>query len=289
MSEIGFIGLGAMGTAIARRFLAADHNVLAWNRSSEPLDALVEAGARRASSADEALAADISFSMLSNDAAVLSILTDDALQAGGNRVHVCLSSISPEAADAAAEVCRRNGVSYVAAPVLGRPEVATAGKLNVLLAGQDNAIDQVRELVSAFSVRAWYIAEEPRSANIVKIAVNYNIIHALQAIGESVALVERNGASASAFVELLHSTLFGGVVYENYGRMIAERAYRPAGFSLELGLKDLTLARGVAEAAGLELASMQGLVETFTRAIADSSLDGADWSSIAEVSRRDDL
>lgn len=285
MSTVGFIGLGAMGAAIAGRLVNAGHDVIVWNRSPEPVEVLVASGARRAASAAEALAANVSFSMVSNDEAVAAVLTHKTLEGESGRVHVCLSSISPAAADATAAICRDHAVGYVAAPVLGRPEVAAAGQLNVLLAGRGEDVDRVRDLVAAFSTRAWDIAAEPRAANIVKIAVNYNILHALQAIGESVALVERNGADAEEFVELLHATLFGGVVHGAYGPIIARRAYRPPGFTLDLGLKDLMLACGVAEAAGLELLTMPALQEAFRRALADPSLSGADWSAIAEVSR----
>lgn len=286
MTQVGFLGLGAMGSAIANRLLTAGHDVTVWNRSDGPVEAMVAAGARPADSAREALATPISFSMLANDDAVASVVDEESLAGRGGRVHVCLSSISPEAADALGEKCRQVGIGYVSAPVIGRPDAAKAGKLNVLLGGEPKQVAKVRHLVRAFSVRGWDIGPEPSSANIVKIAVNYNIIHSLQALGESVAMVERNGADSSAFVDLLRSTLFGGIVYEGYGRLIAERAYRPAGFTVALGRKDLALAQRVAEAAGLRLATMPALVQVFDEALSDASFDGCDWSVVAEVSRR---
>jgi 3-hydroxyisobutyrate dehydrogenase-like beta-hydroxyacid dehydrogenase len=123
-------------------------------------------------------------------------------------------------------------------------------------------------------------------ANIVKIAVNYNIIHALQALGESIAMVEEHGVDANEFVDVLHATLFGGVVHGGYGPMIANRAYRPAGFTLGLGQKDLLLADGIAREAGLELATLPALIRVFQQALADPALAQCDWSAIAEVSRR---
>jgi 3-hydroxyisobutyrate dehydrogenase-like beta-hydroxyacid dehydrogenase len=124
-------------------------------------------------------------------------------------------------------------------------------------------------------------------ANGVKVSVNYNIIHALQALGESVAMVERQGVDPELFVELLTSSLFGGVVYTGYGNQIAQHRYTPPGFSMELGRKDLGLAADVAKTAGVTLATMPALTEVFERALADPELAGYDWAAIAEVSRRD--
>jgi 3-hydroxyisobutyrate dehydrogenase-like beta-hydroxyacid dehydrogenase len=286
MTRIGFIGLGAMGSAIAGRLLDAGYEVLAWNRSAAAIDTLVERGAQRAHSPSEALAAPVSFSMLANDEAVREVLTGANLEGTAGRTHVCLSSISPEAAESLAATCERNAVGYASAPVLGRPEAAVAGRLHVLLAGTEETVARVRPLFEAFAVRTWDIATSPRAANIVKIAVNYTIIHALQALGESVAMVEQNGADPAEYVELLHETLFSGVVYGGYGRLIARRAYRPPGFPLELGYKDLNLAQTVAADAGLDLAAMPPLFAAFQQVMADPSLSGSDWSAIAEASRR---
>jgi len=117
--------------------------------------------------------------------------------------------------------------------------------------------------------------------------VNYNIIHAMQAMGESIAMTERLGVDAEQFAELLSSTLFGGVVYTGYGQMIAKGQYSPPGFHIALGRKDLALAEEVAAAGGVTPATMPALVEVFERALADPELRDYDWSAIAEVSRRD--
>jgi 3-hydroxyisobutyrate dehydrogenase-like beta-hydroxyacid dehydrogenase len=286
MSTIGFLGLGSMGSIIASRFVEAGFDVIAWNRSLEALESLVDAGSRAASSPIEALAAPVSFSMLANDDAVDAVLTAENFNGPVGRIHVCLSSISPAAADRVEAACRSNEVGYLSAPVLGRPEAAAAGQLNVLVAGPPEAVANVEKLLAVFGVRIWRMGQSPRIANVVKIAVNYNIIHALQAIGESVALTEQHGIDAAEFVELLHSTLFGGVVYGVYGRLIAERKYLPAGFTLELGLKDLLLADEVAGEAQVVLATMPALIETFRQALGDPGLTDSDWSAIAEVSRK---
>lgn len=286
MSTVGFLGLGAMGRGMAARLIDAGHDVRVWNRSEAPVAELVARGAT-AATVEEALSAEVSFSMLANDAAVEEVLSADALAAASGRTHVIMASISPSLADRMARTFSEAGLGYVAAPVLGRPEVAAAGQLNILAAGAPEAVEAVLPYFEAMGKRVWRLGETPSAANAVKASVNYNIIHALQAIGESVAMVERRGVPADVFTELLANTLFGGVVYTGYGKMIADRTYKPAGFPMSLGRKDLGLAQEVAESGGVVPATMPALIRVFDAALADPDLKDADWSGIAEVTRRD--
>jgi len=287
VTTLGFLGLGTMGGGMARRLVDEGHAVRAWNRSPAAVDDLVAAGAERAATAAEALAADVSFAMLANDEAAEAVLTDDAIRAAAGRTHVMMASISPALADRLTERFASAGATYVAAPVLGRPAVAAAGQLNIMAAGPADAVDAALPYLESMGSRIWRLGERPSVANAVKAAVNYNIIHAMQALGESIAMTERQGVPAAQFVELLSSTLFGGVVYGGYGGIIAEERYTPPGFHIALGRKDLGLAEEVAAAGGVTLATMPALIQVFERAMADPDLKDADWSAIAEVSRRD--
>jgi len=286
MTRIGFLGLGNMGRAMAGRLLAADHEVVVWNRSPEAADELVASGAALAAGPAEALAAPISFSMLANDEAAEAVLTAEHLHGEDGRVHVNMASISAAAADRLQLLHDQAGVGYVAAPVLGRPTVAEAGKLNIMAAGPAELIDRVEPLLAELSVRVWRFGDVPRRANVTKAAVNFMILHALQALGESITLVEAHDIDASDFVELLTNSLFGGVVYSGYGPMIAERRYTPAGFSMALGLKDLGLAEALAEEKGITLPTAPVIRDRFERALADDELQDYDWSGVAEVTRR---
>ncbi|GAA1691474.1 NAD(P)-dependent oxidoreductase [Microcella alkalica] len=284
---VGFLGLGSMGSAIATRLMASGHPVTVWNRSSAAAEQLVAAGAILAATPAEALSADISFSMLADDAAAETVLSADNLGAGGaGRIHVNMASISTSAAERLEGVARAAGVEYVASPVLGRPAVAAEGKLNILVAGPDSAVELVEPLLALCSVRRWRFGDEPRQANAVKIAMNFTILHALQAMAESITLVEAHGVDAADLIELMTSTLFPGAIYSGYGGMIAERRYSPPGFGMPLGLKDLGLAEALAAEFGIELPSAPVLRERFTTALADPSLAELDWSAVAEVTRR---
>ena len=288
MATVGFLGLGTMGKAMATRLIEAGHDVVVWNRSKEPVEEMVALGARAASSPVEALATGASFSMLANDAAAEAVLSAENL-AQGSGFHANMASVSPECGARIAAVAKASGIDYIASPVLGRPAVAAAGNLNILAAGDPEVIAQAEPFYRVMGTRTWPMGEKPEVANLVKVAVNYNIIHALEAMAESISLAEKSGVDGEAFVELLANTLFGGVVYQGYGNLIAKKEYLPAGFTADLGLKDLGLAQSAAEAVGASLPTADVLRKVFHATLAREDLAGMDWASIAEVIRDGDV
>jgi 3-hydroxyisobutyrate dehydrogenase-like beta-hydroxyacid dehydrogenase len=285
MAQLGFLGLGTMGREMARRLVDAGHDVVVWNRSPEPVAELVAAGARAAASPSDALAPPISFSMLANDAAADAVLATEHLSGDPGRLHVSMASLSPRAADGLAARFADAGVGYLAAPVLGRFTVAAAGELNIIAAGRPADLERAAPYFDILGKRVWTVGAEPRIANVVKAAVNYDIIHAFQAIAESVALVEAHDVDAGLFTELLSSTLFPGPVYTGYGAMIAERRYTPPGFTMTLGAKDLGLAETIAADAGIVLPTAPVLRRAFDAALAADDLKDVDWSGVAEITR----
>jgi 3-hydroxyisobutyrate dehydrogenase-like beta-hydroxyacid dehydrogenase len=282
MARVGFLGLGSMGQAMAQRLIDAGHDVVVWNRSAGPRDELASLGATAVETPAEALAVDLSVSMLANDVAVDAVLCEDNLPSH-RIVHANMASVSPDMARLLSARFEQAGHGYVASPVLGRPNVAASGGLNILAAGLTDDIVLLQPLFDAMGTKTWPLGELPHTANVVKIAVNYSIIHALQSLAESIAIATSAGVKPSDFVEVLTSTLFGGVVFTGYGNLIAERNYTPAAFSLELGLKDLGLAEATAEEAGISLPTSSLLRELFETALADPELADKDWSAVAEI------
>lgn len=288
MDHLSFLGLGRMGSAIAERMLQAGTPLTVWNRSeSAAVTSLRAVGATVASTAADALTAPISFSMLADDRAAEAVLSVENLGTSEHpRIHVNMASVSTKTSDLLARRFAELGIAYVAAPVLGRPEVAAAGKLNVLLAGPSRALDVVEPVLEACSTRRWRLGTVPRQASAVKISMNYMLLQALESMAESIALVEAEGVDAENFVELFTNSFFGGMVHQVYGGMIARREYYPAGFTLALGLKDLGLAEELAEDLDVDLATSSVIRSRFEAALAEPALAGADWSAVAEVSRR---
>jgi 3-hydroxyisobutyrate dehydrogenase-like beta-hydroxyacid dehydrogenase len=286
MTEIGFVGLGTMGAAMVRRLLERGHRVTVWNRSPQRAEELVALGAVRAGTVGDAVACGVVHSMLADDAAVLDTFTDAVLAAApGGTVHVNHATVGLAAADTLTERHRSAGVGYVAAPVLGRATLAEAGTVNVVAAGDPAVLDRVRPVLDDLARRTFVVGDAPRQASLVKIAVNYNLIHALQAIAESATLVEHGGVDAAVLVEVLTEAAFTGSAYGGYGPMIAGRSYRPPGFTVALGAKDLSLAEAAADDLGVVLPTSPTLRDLFARAVADPALADLDWSAVAEVTR----
>jgi 3-hydroxyisobutyrate dehydrogenase-like beta-hydroxyacid dehydrogenase len=286
MSNVGFIGLGRMGSEMARRFVEAGHDVLVWNRSKDAGTPLVEAGARMAADPSEALAADVAFSMLADDAAVDSVFSDEYLSGAKGATHINMATISPAMAHSLAERHHDAGVRYAAAPVLGGPDAAAKGQLHIFAAGATDVIDSNIGLFHELGQRVWRIGEIPEQANLVKIGVNYNLIHAIQTLAESINLIEKGGIDAHTFVRILTETAFTGTAYKEYGSLIADRSYLPAGFSPALGLKDLALAQAAARERSAALPTATAIRDIFETALSDEDLAKLDWSAIAEVTRR---
>ncbi|MDR2998493.1 MAG: NAD(P)-dependent oxidoreductase [Microbacterium sp.] len=287
MSSIAVVGLGAMGRPIARNLLAAGQEVTVWNRSPEPVAELVAEGARAAATVTEALQSGTVFSLLSNDAAVAATFLDSGVlaEAPADAVHVNLATVSTALARRATEVHAASGMGYIAAPVFGRVPVAEAGNLNVLAAGPGDLIDRVQPLLDVIGTRTWRLGDAPEQANLVKILGNYLIAAAIQSLGEAVSLAEASGVDAHQLVELLTTTLFPGQVYSSYGMLIADRRYQPAGFTTELGQKDLRLALDTAAEHEVPLPVGELLRTVFEQAIRDG-LAHDDWASISELQPR---
>jgi 3-hydroxyisobutyrate dehydrogenase-like beta-hydroxyacid dehydrogenase len=244
--NIGFIGLGHMGSAIAGRLLRAKHEVRVWNRSAQAARALEKEGAKVVATPMEAFQGDAVFSMLSDDDALRAVFLDSGLLERVPRdsapVHVNMATVSVACVDELDDQHARRGIPYVSAPVLGRPDVAAAGKLNIIAAGPVAALDKVQPLLDAAGHRTWRFGERPSRANVVKIALNFMLAAACEAMGEAAALASGYEIDPAELFELANRTAFPGPVYEGYGRAIAAGAFEPAGFKARLGLKDVRLA-----------------------------------------------
>lgn len=288
-TSVGFIGLGAMGAAMATRLAEEGVAVSVWNRSPEPAERLRGHAVIEVAHSPAALLErhEVVHSILAHDAAALAVFSDELLAASpAGRVHVNHATLSPAAAEQLAERHARHGVGYVSAPVLGRSTVAATGQLLVVASGEPAAIDRALPTLEVLGQRVWNLGADPRLAAIVKIAVNYSLISAMQSMAESLALVEAAGIDPQGFVEILTHTAFSGSAHRGYAPIIAARRYEPVGFAMELGLKDLGLAETAASDLGVELPVSPVLRELFTAALADERLRELDWSAVAEITRR---
>jgi 3-hydroxyisobutyrate dehydrogenase-like beta-hydroxyacid dehydrogenase len=285
--KVGVIGLGAMGSGIAESLLRAGHEVVVWNRSKPPLEKLRAKGAHAADAPADAFATDAVVTMLANDEAVREVILDGGLlkHADGGTVHVMSATISVALAKELEEVHAKGRVALVCAPVLGRPDVAAKGELNVLAAGAPAALAKVRPVLEAIGRKTWTLGEQPHKANVAKLSANYMIAATIELLAEVFAFTEKSGLDPKVFFEMATNTLFAAPVFKTYGGLILERDFEPAKFKLTLGLKDVRLALAAGEAVAAPLPFASVLRDNFVDAIANGAAD-KDWAAVSQVSFR---
>jgi 3-hydroxyisobutyrate dehydrogenase-like beta-hydroxyacid dehydrogenase len=285
--NVGFIGLGNMGKAIAANLLRAGHHLTVWNRSAAPARELGALGAVMATHPADAARAEVLVSMLPDDTVARSVLLEQGVLAAApsGLIHVNMATVSVGFVRELLEVHRERGLKYVAAPVFGRPDVARAGKLNTVVAGDAASIARIEPLLGATSARVWPAGEDPVRANAIKLAGNFMIACALESMGEAAALVHGYGVSAHTLLEILASSLFAAPVYQIYGPMIAAGRFEPAGFKLRLGFKDVRLALEAATAVHVPLRFASVLSDNFLEALA-SGHGELDWAAVTRVPLR---
>jgi 3-hydroxyisobutyrate dehydrogenase-like beta-hydroxyacid dehydrogenase len=284
--RIGFLGLGNMGAAIARNMVQAGHDVRAWNRSAVAPDSIP--GVALVDDAAEAFQADAVFTMLSDDAAIREVVLDTGLlkRARAGLVHVVASTISVAFAKELEQRHEEAGLGYVSAPVLGRPNAAASGQLNMLVGGKAGAVAAIEPLLAPLSKKVWKLGEIPARANAAKIAANMMIAMAIESMAEAVMLTESAGLDRADFFDLILGTLFSGRTYESYSAQITQRAFDP-GFKAALGLKDLRLATEAGNEAGRTLPMLEVVRERLGTAVS-AGLGEKDWSILADLPARGD-
>jgi len=281
--KIGFIGLGRMGGHVAANLLKAGHQVTLWNRSQAPVQALIAKGAAAANSPEEAVQGDAVFSMLSNDQVMREMgLAGPLLEkAAKGLIHVNLATISVAFAKELSAAHHKAGLSYISAPVFGRPEMAESAQLVLVAGGDAEALRTMQPMFDKIGART-VAMDAPEKANLFKIAGNFMIASELESIGEAFALLRKGGVDPSLFHDVLSGRLFTGAVFKSYGTMILNRTYEPAGFALTLGLKDVNLARSAAEELGVGMPTAELLKKHYDEAVAWGWQD-RDWAAIGEV------
>ena len=288
--SIGFIGLGNMGFPIARNLLISGHQVCVFNRTKAKALPLAEHGAVLVDRQDEVIErGGIVFSILSDDDAVRSVTVGNPeflRRLGPGGVHVSMSTISPETARYLAQEHSKHDVSYLGSPVAGRPDRAAARKLFILLAGKQHAKERVWPILESISQRVFDFGEDPWSSNVAKLALNFNVLAAVECMAESFVFGEKNGIPREKMAELLSETLFGGIAYKGYGQQVAHHSYEPAGFRLRLGWKDLRLLLATAQETATPVPIGSLLRDRMLSAIAKGRGD-LDWSAIALAAAED--
>ncbi|MCW2651867.1 MAG: beta-hydroxyacid dehydrogenase, 3-hydroxyisobutyrate dehydrogenase [Mycobacterium sp.] len=283
--DVGFIGLGQMGSGMALNLAKAGHNETVYNRSPEKMEPLVQAGARPAKSVADACRGEVVFTMLADDAAVEAVtFGDDGILASLSKgaTHISSSTISTALSERLTQAHADAGQNFLAAPVFGRPDAARAGKLFIIVAGAADTIEKMSPLFDVIGQRTFTVSDTPKNANLVKLSGNFLIAVVIESLGEAMALVSKAGVDKHAYLEVLTSTLFGAPVYKTYGGLIADEQFEPPGFAAPLGLKDVRLALTAGEELRVPLPFASLVRDRFITLLAHGG-DKLDWAAVGSV------
>jgi 3-hydroxyisobutyrate dehydrogenase-like beta-hydroxyacid dehydrogenase len=285
--KIGFVGLGNMGTAMAANLAAAGCHVIGYVRRRELVDKVHGFGVTPTMDIAELFDCEVVISMLSDDAAVRSVVFGSESTAGGlaaglgrGAIHLSMSTISTAAAAEFASEHARRGQGYVAAPVFGNPDAAKARQLFVVVAGAAIDVGRCRLLTDNLG-QTFVVGDDPAQANLIKLLGNMMTATALEVLGEIVAVLRKRGLDPRPFIDIVTSTMFGSRVHKIYGNRIVDESYAP-GLAMPLALKDVRLALAEAEKAGVPMPSVSVVRDRLITGIARGH-EGLDWTALGLV------
>ena len=249
---VGFVGLGALGAAVAANLLEAGVALRVHNRTAAKADPLIARGATWvARPADAARRGGIVVTLLWDDASVEEVVRSQGFlaQLGDGGIHVSMSTITPDGARMLGELHARHGSCLVEAPIFGVPAAAAARKLWIPVSGPAHAKARVQPLLEAMGAQQVFdFGEDIGAATTVKLAGNFLVISAAASLTEALSLARQNGVEPQAVVDMLTATLFPAPIYRTYGRSVADGTATINRSSIPG--KDLGLFRRSARAAG---------------------------------------
>jgi 3-hydroxyisobutyrate dehydrogenase-like beta-hydroxyacid dehydrogenase len=283
-TEIGFVGLGAMGAPMAANLVAAGYKLRVYNRTASKADALVAMGATRVERpGDAAPPGGIAITMVADDAALESVtLGADGLaeRLGRGGIHIAMSTVAPATARRLAQHHAAHGSTYIAAPVFGRPDAAKVKKLWILVSGPAAQKAAIRSVLEAMGQAIFDFGDDPGAANVAKLAGNFLIAANLEAMSEAFAMAEKQGVDQAAVADMLAKTLFACPIYQNYGKMVSEKRFTPVGFRMPLGLKDVELTLRTAAEVTVPMPTASLVRDRFLASLAKGRGE-MDWAAIA--------
>ncbi len=287
--RLGFIGLGRMGSGMASRLLDNRGFLCVYNRNPLAAKVLLAKGAEAVLEPSGLADCEVVFTMLADDQAVReTVLASrtllDSLKPGA--VHVSCSTISVSLAAELAERHAAHGQEFLSMPVFGRPDAAAAGRLFLVAGGDPAVVERLRPLFGLVGQDLWWVGRAPEMANLVKLSGNFLMAATIEAMGEAMALVEKGGVDRHAYLDFLTRSLFTAPIHHNYGKLLADRAVRPAGFAAPLGQKDMGLVQQAAEMLSVPM-PFSGILRERFLALAARGMSDVDWAAIGLEAARE--
>ncbi len=282
---LAVVGLGRMGQQMAARLAANGFSLRLWNRTPGRADGLP--GATICASPEEAAAgASLVITSLADDTAVREVVLGAhgvLAGLGAEAVHLGTSTISIRLARELAAAHAAAGRTFVATPVLGRPDAAGRGELWILTGGYPAALARAQPVLALLGHGQVPLGDAPQ-ALLGKLLANFMIAGTLELIAEATTLGEKGGIAPATLVGMLADTLFGSPIVKGYGPRLAAGQYLPAGFTVPLGLKDAELALEAAHELRAPLPAA-AIVRDHLIGALGRGRDSWDWSALATAVR----
>jgi 3-hydroxyisobutyrate dehydrogenase-like beta-hydroxyacid dehydrogenase len=282
IGSIGVVGLGRMGQAFAANLMSGGYQVVAYDRDPQRAQPLQRDGARAAAQLADLATCDLVVSSLPADDALASVgLSPNGLASilAPCAVHISTSTVSPDLSRRLARMHAAHGQGFVAAPVLGNPDLARERQLFVLASGQRDAIARAQPVLERLGQRVFVIGDDAGAANVMKLAGNVLTAATLQSMGEVLALLRKSGIDPHVAFDVFTGSLFDGRVHKSYGGKIVDQRFSPPGMTAPLAVKDLRLALAEAEARAVPM-PLAGLVHDRLVAMVARGWAGLDWSAL---------
>ena len=244
MAHLGYIGLGVMGGRMAARLMSKGHTVTAYNRTASKAQPLVDRGLRLASSPrDVAAAADVTFVMVANSAALRAVADGPdgfIAGAGPGKIVVDMSTVSPALSRDLARQVRDRGAQMVDAPVSGSVLMLEQGKLSIMVGGDRETFDRIKPLLEDIGPKVTYVGSNGLAVSM-KIATNISVGVQMLAFAEGVRLAEKSGIARETAVDVLTHSAIGSPMLQYRGPFVLQMPAE-AWFNTNMMQKDLLLA-----------------------------------------------
>jgi len=244
VANLGFIGLGVMGSEMVDRLLSKGHNVTGYNRTKSKAEGLIKKGMKWANSPREVAAAvDVVLSMVTNSAALEAVISGpDGVVAGltPGKIVVDISTVSPAFSHEVAKKVREKGCDMVDAPVSGSVITLQQGKLSVMVGGRKETFEKVKPLLLDIGPKVTHVGDNGL-ALVMKIATNLSLAVQMLAFCEGVLLAEKSGIARETAVDVLTHSVIASPMVQYRGPFVLKMP-EEAWFNVNMMQKDMLLA-----------------------------------------------
>lgn len=291
--SVGFIGLGSMGIGLATNLLKMvqqnNDTMHVHNRTAAKADPLLKQGAIWASSpASIGKQCSITFSCVFSDTALREVFT--AYLSGHpsqDSLYIDCSTVSPDTIRELDAKAKAAGLTFICAPVFGRPPAAMEGQVLWAPAGPAHALDRLQPYLDAMGRGTMRTGNEAYMASVMKLCGNFFIASVIETTAEGMTLAEKNGVSRDTVLEFISST-FPGQLYPMYAEKIARNRFHLSpevpGARVEGGLKDVGLIQSLAKECGVQMPLGKLMLDHLKEA-GDRGWTDLDWTAVTRVIR----